>query len=790
MTQNLDALSIIRQAIWAPQDERFLAAAIDRLMGLMQLRPSISSALGLDRVEVKAVAEYLKSNTKSPQFMALSASPYKAHDRKHGRVEHPLKGLLTACPTFSIAITTKSESSTDFSAYELLVSQVLERCISRNLQVAHSDFLQSIASIELIESGVLSRDAGHYEPYSTRLQAVAYGLRRLVKVPIHDDFQSAIENQSYDDWFRSTKPLDRQEVAGLKRIANFILHPDRSRKATKGKRSGRRQKTHQRQSVPGPGTYLESSIIVQSEPIFDEQIRIREIPISRELQYKARVADCSPIELLDAKNGWDTGEELHIYHSAESARLAGGYQNQHKRNAAELLPWHLSNVPRQVQLLIINYLDEHKQSSAQSSVPAALLLSIASGRYLPQALHGLRVRRDASIPLEQYFDASTLIVFDQVEGAIALTVNAAPLVNKVVVATARQTRSYVYVPDYFGILHAFDEFFNDPSSRAYNLSRQSVSYHLNTSQRYLDDIKFRFGVSESQLWQMLPRMMQQDAGMFSAMVLLTGWRTLNATVDLHYFAPQAEYVVSRYCSAMSRLLSDDHGKFVKLEAALPVANHYVGAINCPSASDIKRLISGLSGLLKRPNLASADRHNYLTLYTLLLCTAGFGLRHSLDPSFEISKYGSRSLMTYVEKGSHRCFVVPKLVADQIYVQQECARIRLLDKSIRRDNASPQGSFFWIDSHNLITKIQPNKISELLGTIKIKFPYPLNSLRRMMFTRAFEYGVRGPITDFYGGHGVDGRKPFAPMSGLDISVMEDFAEDVDTLLREEGWSLLL
>lgn len=147
-------------------------------------------------------------------------------------------------------------------------------------------------------------------------------------------------------------------------------------------------------------------------------------------------------------------------------------------------------------------------------------------------------------------------------------------------------------------------------------------------------------------------------------------------------------------------------------------------------------------------------------------------------------------MTYVEKGSHRCFVVPKLVADQIYVQQECARIRLLDKSIRRDNASPQGSFFWIDSHNLITKIQPNKISELLGTIKIKFPYPLNSLRRMMFTRAFEYGVRGPITDFYGGHGVDGRKPFAPMSGLDISVMEDFAEDVDTLLREEGWSLLL
>lgn len=804
-------LNRLRQAVWAPGDLRFFLAALHRLKDLIAINSSIENALGMNSNEVDEVIQFLTNDHANSLYYTLTLSPVQAHFRRQHQVSHPLAGMLTYLQTYAVLITTKNTNSPEISIHNEICAHVLAITINENLKCSSDMYEESIDALTQFELTGNLPEPHQLEPLCVRLRPISLKIRELVDLPIPVDWPRCGSLEAIKLWIKQLSKSPSPSEVALKRISNFLISPIVFKKPYSSGVAGRSQPSQKASSSARKktntgsfGTYLDIEVkLYRDKPNnFDVDAEGSEqytyVKIPPQAYKSARELDCSPFEIISENDHWEVvSEKLHNYHTQESAKKATHYQKQQLKNVAEMLLWSRANIPSKQQQAIINHLrllKSHPQSTT-SLAASVILTMIASGRPLEEVVTGLRVCQLGHSLDDFFVNQNVYVVMDQANSCIALKVNPPELVNVEEEITARQIKHYLRVPDYFEVCNAFNGITSQLSDIKNGISR-SAQINIKTScEALIQDIKNKFRVSESAIWQMLPRSMQHDSGMFTAAAMLTAWKTLNSVVDRHYFTPPAELLQARYCSGMQYLLSDyEQNKYDKL----PPQEGFVGAPNCPSDKVIRSLLIRFKKRFTASDLTHFEKHNLATLYTLLLCTVGFGLRHSIDPRFDVARYranDNKMLLTFVEKGSHRALVLPQVVADQLVVLERITSVTRAVPWLRNKQHFEGHRFFWVntDNNQNITKdeacqIKPSVIADYLKDFSILFPYPLNSLRRRMFTISFELGFRGPATDFFGGHGVEGRHPFVENSGIDIGLMEDYAEDINKYLLNEGWEV--
>ena len=215
------------------------------------------------------------------------------------------------------------------------------------------------------------------------------------------------------------------------------------------------------------------------------------------------------------------------------------------------------------------------------------------------------------------------------------------------------------------------------------------------------------------------------------------------------------------------------------------AGYYVGSPNAPSQEAAENLVNAFQMRLVTSN-DLVECHNLMTLYTLALVTAGYGLRHAISPTIEVYRARDIPLLSYTEKGILRQIVIPKLVYDQLMAYERYRRVNISPFAEKVVPGKP--TFFLLKPDLHVEQFHPESYEKYLERYGIEFKLALNSLRRWMFSQLFMEGQRGISTDFYGGHGVEGREPFSTFSSSTVDSLIDVANTMDKILRRT-WRVL-
>jgi hypothetical protein len=584
--------------------------------------------------------------------------------------------------------------------------------------------------------------------------------------------------------------------AKFKRQAEaFVVHPTRQRRSVQRSRKSTQKKIVK--SQPHRDTQallnLEPPVLLQllkmSGHEHEDEAKLARVKIPREVGSKAKTLDFSPIELMAESP--TIAAPIPLDHSRQTSVAIGRFQAKQIANRNELLRWSTANLtPLKIKGTIARISALAQMGGDVGLGASYLLLSLATGR-CPDSLigrigwsHGA-VATEEDIQLDNTGSKSKpIVILHPSINCISLLVNTPPVLKESDWEAVTPRGSYVIVPDYLKVSAYFKSQLQElgiSTTDINTLNREIVLQSITRAGLALQDL----GVSTSQLWQALPRIMQSESGMNTAMSLLTDWSTQNSLVELHYHCVLASRLAARYLAAMDALLDYDK-RYLSHEMKLPQQNHFVGSPNLIAEKPLRKLLAQIES--KLASQTSRLKHdNLMTLYTIMFLTAGCGFRHAVSPTITMYPFRDQVIFSYVEKGSLRQLILPKLVQEQVAVFQKMRSVPLAIDSPKLH--SNELSFFMVDDSYRVRALHPGRFTAELAEFGIDFRLELNSMRRWLFSSLFNSGERGIRTDIYGGHGVAGREPFSTYSSTAIHELQAVAVEVDNLLRDAGWRVL-
>lgn len=780
-------LNRLAHAVWAPLDQRYLLAISQRLYELSLREPSLLDAISLTADDLRSlpnlIAEASRESPEEHEKLALVAhDPISEAHIHHGK--HPLAGVLDSMPGYTIALTKLPASSDHHDEFEHIITQILMALIQANLQRSEAEYRRSAAQLlmrELNARHVLKSE--DQPPQTHNLHRLSLAARKCV---------SRLAHKPSTDWELHDQATWDKFLATANR---YLKAPDRPpRPVQRGASKKHRRLTTAIYRSRSTATHIRSPLQLMAlehiNPIaLSEDHVLQRSYITIRHARRAMELDLSPYELIE-EDAFEIGEELHEYHDELSARAASRYQGKQLENAAQLLCWATTNLTPATSYQLTQTLQSAAQELSARGLAATLLLaSVVLGRPLEELVpNGLAIDANAQSVEAIAEDRDALAIILLRLSAIAIRVNLPPVKKQHDWAGAIRTAPYVLVPDYLELgakLARFGNAIRAPGTLPSRQLRHTISAALTSLYRQLRSIE----VSPNSMWQVLPRLMQSESGLSAGMAMLTAWQTKNSRIDLHYHTIPAQSLSSRYMAAMTELLGDDSPTFIEIERGLPSQNYYVGAPNTPSDKATLNLIKGFKKALTSSQSHIIRHHNLLTLYTLFVCTTGFGLRHAVDPAFSVHRFEKISWLSYVEKGQYRQLILPTLVDKQLQAYE--AHLAQLKNRRLIKAILPSHQFFLLDETRS-TKyrlLSPGKIGQELATYDIEFPLALNSYRKWMFSKLFEAGQRGIGTDFFGGHGVAGRLPLTETNSTTIDVYHELADTLDQILTQSGWEVL-
>lgn len=769
----------VAHALWAPADKHYLSVAISRLHDLVTVTPELAIEIGISKAELSEFsqliqAEALNNPSRSPELAVINAPLLDETTNTH-----PFHGYRQQHAGYVILLTSLPNNHPLKVDCDELTAKLLTQTVKLNLSKTLDEYSETLAKATRMQLMGARLEDEQRQPSSDALIKVCLALRTFV--------DAASQGRPIDEVLPLCEQFNRQ-------AKSFIKNPEKTRigrKATSGsKRKGQSKKTPHRDSKSLLNLSAPAQIQVMRQDLHvEEQVEFIHVAIPPKISKKAQENDCSPLELMTEQA--IISPKIPQDHSRLSSIAVGRYQAKQLANRNELLRWDVVNLTHHqiqgcLELLI-------KMSAVKNDLGIAssfLLVSLVTGRSLVNLPGAIWIDPSAT-----KFDESSLsalsddpskinVVLLPAMGCLALRVNQ-PNVVKVRDWNGVIPRSeFVLVPDYLSVSQLMLSQLAGQDIEPELLVNVKKDHIVSAAMRVGLSLK-TYGVSATRLWQTLPRLLQSESGMNTAMALLTDWQTSNSVVDLHYHCVEAQKLASRYRASMDALLHYDT-KYWVCEKHLPAQKYFVGSPNCISAKKLKVLIDQFeNALLDRYDIV--QHANLLTLYTLMVMTAGFGFRHAISPKIELHPFRDRMILSYQEKDALRQLVLPKLVQKQLAVYREM-RITPIAHGAPKVVGNKL-SFFLISPKCLVRPFKPGGFSKELKAYGIEFELELNSMRRWMFSALFNEGVRGIQTDFYGGHGVMGREPLTTFSSTNFDSFIAAADEMDRVLEATGWRVL-
>lgn len=702
------------------------------------------------------------------------SQPLLEADTRHERSgAFPFHSYREMFPTFVISLTALPEHHPLFGELESVVAEVLTASANLNSAVEPGCYRLFLASFERSRLIDLPIDESLAQPGVAKLRSVSLALREFVEHAAPLGVMDGL----------SRKLLDKLKT----KVRGFIKQPVTE---VKQRKPGVSKPRTQRVSV---APHRDSEAILNLHaPRFDQVVEVEpdhyesdspflfhSVPPS--IVVSARRFDMSPSELMEPDPHFL--QRLHRFHSSKTSEQSARLQGKIFANHAQLLRWSTANSTPVQTKKILEVLQSDDAGLEVRLGNLLLLISLMTGR-MPESLVGrvfLGTPADLSIVEHDDLAKEPLVLLDG-KGLLFLRVNTPPVKEISEWKRAVKTESYVTVTDLLGLgdrVRTLLRLVGREADRALlPVSPDAQLRAVSVAEVHLKPI----GYPLNKIWQILPRLMQNESGQNGALALLTDWRTLNSHVELHYLCVEEQGLVARYEAAASALVGSNQDFPAIKSGRKP---RYVGSPNMPSDRAICGLVIGFENALQTYK-DPYSQFNLITLYTLALATAGFGLRHAIAPAVEVVSAAGVDMISWVEKGQLRQVVLPTVVSHQLAKHRELQRTF---RKVIETKESGLASQFCLITDKLKPEIfHPESFSKYLQRYGITYELKLNSLRRWMFSQLFMKGVRGISTDFYGGHGVYGREPLSMFSPTNLDTLITISEEMNDILKPH-WKVL-
>ena len=775
-----DLTTRVAHALWAPADMHYLATAINRLCDLTTLVPELPAAIGLSHEELSKFSVLLQAEAMSHPNRLPELNVINAPLLDESISKHPFHRYRLQHAGYVILLTSLPTDHALKASCDVLTARVLIETVRLNLSKSFDDYTATLALATKLQLTGGSLNDDHRQPSSYYLNQVCLPLRAFV-----DAASSQIATDQAQLLFEKFEKKAEAFIKAPTRVKKPRSVTTKSSASKQKPKSKRHRDTKSLLNLPEP---RQLQVIRQALHV-EELVEYVKVTISAAVSKAAKRLDCSPLELISEQP--TISQEIPQDHSRHTSVAVGRFQAKLLSNRNEHLRLDVVNLtPKQVADCTKLLRGISAKTGELGLGASFLLLSLVTGRshdVLPNAtvLDSNATTFDELSLLKTVKDLESIkVVLLPAIGCLALRVNLPKVAKISEWQGAIPRRAFVLVPDYLQVSLVFKRQLEGLGVEP----NQLPEIHKDLVEKAISRVGLSlkaYGVSPKRLWQTLPRLLQSESGMNTAMAMLTDWQTSNSEVDLHYHCVDSQKLVNRYRAGMDAMLHYD-ASYLKLESQLPTQKHFVGSPNCISAKKLTSLIDQIEKLLL--NKSDRIQHaNLLTLYTLMVMTAGFGFRHAISPTIELHRLRSRVLLSYVEKNELRQVVLPKLVQEQLAAYE---KMRAMPLTIgTRDESSSELSFYLIDRSCRKRAFHPGSFSAELKAFGLEFELELNSLRRWMFSALFNEGVRGIKTDFFGGHGVMGREPLTSFSSTTFDSFLGIADEMDRVLKETGWKVL-
>ncbi len=451
------------------------------------------------------------------------------------------------------------------------------------------------------------------------------------------------------------------------------------------------------------------------------------------------------------------------------------------RRLAERQPTRISYVGLDARVALRSYLRIKMGTSGVSGAAAILLAtSWMLGRDVYE-LTGQLVLLDKDFDVET-LDADRSVALDPWRKKIWVRIQRSPAYENNS-PDARPIRAWVAFNDFIDINK-----FVSPLEMHALASEDLASELANT----LVEIKGLFSISDRQLKSMILDTLIEIEGHDCTAVLIASSpkkkEKQSGPVNLHYLSPHAKTVVSAYEKAAKLMVNvrlvNESTKLFEVDG-----DYFVGSHMCPTDELVKNTILQLSAYSVVPG-DWRKAHNQITLATQMLLAFAIGARDSIafNPNaFEVLQGG---VSHYLEKSEMRVVVFAPLLQKQLQLYDK--HMAVLTKIWMAETGKSDMSenlFFLFDEHGNPSTFHPKSFTAYLSEFGIEYLCPLNGLRRLLLTHLFGHGKFGPLLDIYLGHAVDGRRPWAMLSGIQLKGLHEIANFIEEFLQSMNWPLV-
>lgn len=174
-------------------------------------------------------------------------------------------------------------------------------------------------------------------------------------------------------------------------------------------------------------------------------------------------------------------------------------------------------------------------------------------------------------------------------------------------------------------------------------------------------------------------------------------------------------------------------------------------------------------------------HQFYAFGTRAICDA----YQEKDVFAEGTLVGILSDKDFVDRYKTRIIWADRILRDHMTAVED--RLAEIAQKLRIRSVLPESSVWFLDDDLKPIPITPTHISAVLGT---KFPFPVNTPRKVMRNLLRERGVSHEHAEAYMGHWSHGREPWSPYSSFDFDrFLKMLKATIPGCLRELGFSRL-
>lgn len=792
--------------------------AIDRLADLIEKFPEAFSTINIPnphqlRAWTKQARHEISGCSLELRELAehVNKSGQEASKRGSGRTVHPLKqfGMLRWGTYTALLITKQSTDTIDevVDGFDQVAAHVIALAIRYNIEFGYASYFERARAKD--ESSIIFES----NPYCSRIANAAQGLLRLQQMHGPTSFfrKLAQKDASTDEllcvlsemveYLSTKRGLGedlKEHINTSSKLAYIVSLFNEKSPTKKSPNKSEDDKDSEEPDLDGADLKakeekvnldslqgLKSLIDADSYPTFLPTIPIEFIdleadedpvfsqPTDEDIQF-ANDNDLAIAEVV-AQLPYSLDELDFDEQEQDEQTLTALTVNasDYRRRLAERQPTRISYVGIDARMDFARYLVQQIQRpDARGSASLLVALAWLFGRS-PEKLSGQLVVIDDRTDPEK-LPSHLALALQPSSSCIWLQLNR-PTVYPENSADARQTNRWLALPDVLGINLTIDE------KSTLKIDATALGSALAET---LAEIKSSFGISRSQLINMLSETLISQEGHGCTAALIAQVNDLSLNINLHYLSPLARHVVRAYSSAVVTLLGLESTPEVGVQQS-----GFVGMHMCPAEESV---INAIRDLATYSGAAGQWRktHNQITLATMMLLAISLGARDALayDPNaFEV--INGWGVSHYREKGEMRVVVLPKILIEQLRKYDiHMAVVRQLWLSETGSEEPSKDLFFIFDAAGQPSTFHPKSFSRYLEDFGINYQTPLNGLRRLIFTHLYEHNV-GPALDIFIGHAVEGRRPWAKISGARLEPLAAIARLINENLCEMGWPVV-